>query len=160
VRVGPRDTVVVVGDGKLGNLVAQSLALTGCALSVIGRHPAKLALLADRGIATGRADAIRAGQADIAVECTGNREGFELARTGGPAARHHRLEEHLRGEGLARHLRIVVDEVTLVGSRCGPFAPALRLLAERRVAVRPLVQGRFPLADGVAAFAEAARPAS
>jgi threonine dehydrogenase-like Zn-dependent dehydrogenase len=158
VRVGPRDTVVVVGDGKLGNLVAQSLALTGCALSVIGRHPAKLALLADRGIATGRANAIRAGQADIAVECTGNREGFELARTAVRPRGTIVLKSTYAGKASLDISRIVVDEVTLVGSRCGPFAPALRLLAERRVAVRPLVQGRFPLADGVAAFAEAARP--
>jgi threonine dehydrogenase-like Zn-dependent dehydrogenase len=54
--------------------------------------------------------------------------------------------------------RIVVDEITLVGSRCGPFAPALRLLAERRVDVAPLVHARFPLGDAVAAFGEAARP--
>ena len=54
--------------------------------------------------------------------------------------------------------RIVVDEITLVGSRCGPFAPALALLADGRVDVRPLVDARFPLHEAVAAFAEAARP--
>jgi len=158
VRVGPRDTVVVVGDGKLGNLVAQSLALTGCALTVIGRHPAKLGLLSERGIATGPPQSVQPGRADVAVECTGNPEGFELARTAVRPRGTIVLKSTYAGKASLDISRIVVDEVTLVGSRCGPFAPALRLLAERRVAVRPLVQGRFPLADGVAAFAEAARP--
>ena len=158
VGVGPQDRVVVVGDGKLGNLVAQTLALTGCALTVVGRHAAKLALLEERGIATGSADAIRAGQADIAVECTGNPEGFELARSAVRPRGTIVLKSTYAGRTSLDISRIVVDEVTLVGSRCGPFAPALRLLAEGRVDVAPLVHARFPLADAVAAFAEAARP--
>ena len=80
VKITPGDKVVVIGDGKLGNLVAQTLALTGCALTVVGRHAGKLALLADRGIATASADAIAPRQADVVVECTGNPDGFELAR--------------------------------------------------------------------------------
>lgn len=158
VKVGPGDRVVVVGDGKLGNLVAQTLALTGCSLMVLGRHAAKLALLAERGIATGGADAIRAGEADIVVECTGNREGFELARSAVRPRGTVVLKSTYAGPTSLDMSRIVVDEITLVGSRCGPFAPALRLLAERRVDVAPLVHARFPLAEAVAAFAEAERP--
>lgn len=158
VGVGPQHRVVVVGDGKLGNLVAQTLALTGCALTVVGRHAAKLALLEERGIATGGADAIRAGEADIAVECTGNREGFDVARSAVRPRGTIVLKSTYAGRASLDIARIVVDEITLVGSRCGPFAPALRLLAERRVDVAPLVHARFPLADAVAAFAEAARP--
>jgi threonine dehydrogenase-like Zn-dependent dehydrogenase len=158
VKVGPRDRVVVVGDGKLGNLVAQTLALTGCALSVIGRHPAKLALLAARGIATGGPDSIRPGQADVAVECTGNPDGLDLARTAVRPRGTIVLKSTYAGRTSLDISRIVVDEVTLVGSRCGPFAPALRLLAERRVEVAPLVHARFPLAAAAAALAEAARP--
>jgi threonine dehydrogenase-like Zn-dependent dehydrogenase len=158
VKVGSRDKVVIVGDGKLGNLVAQTLALTGCALTVVGRHPAKLALLEERGIATGGADAIRAGEADVAVECTGNREGLALARTAVRPRGTIVLKSTYAGKTSLDISRIVVDEITLVGSRCGPFAPALRLLAERRVDVAPLVRARFPLGDAVAAFAEAARP--
>ena len=158
VKVGPRDRVVVVGDGKLGSLVAQTLALTGCALMVIGRHPAKLALLAKRGIATGGPDAIRRGQADVVVECTGNPEGFELARAAVRPRGTVVLKSTYAGRTSLDISRIVVDEITLVGSRCGPFAPAIRLLAERRVDVAPLVHARFPLGDAVAAFAEAARP--
>jgi threonine dehydrogenase-like Zn-dependent dehydrogenase len=157
-RIGPGDRVVVIGDGKLGNLVAQTLALTGCALTVIGRHEGKLGLLAKRGIATGLADAIRTGQADVVVECTGNPDGFELARAAVRPRGTIVLKSTYRGRTSLDVSRIVVDEVTLVGSRCGPFAPALALLAERQVDVAPLVHGRFPLGDAVAAFDEAARP--
>ena len=157
VEVGPGDRVVVVGDGKLGNLVAQTLALKGCALTVIGRHAAKLALLEARGIATGGPDSIRPGQADVAVECTGNSEGFDLARSAVRPRGTIVLKSTYAGRTSLDIARIIVDEITLVGSRCGPFAPALRLLAERRVDVGPLVHARFPLADAVAAFGEAAR---
>ena len=158
VAIGPRDRVVVIGDGKLGHLVAQTLALTGCALTVIGRHPAKLALLAARGITTGLADDIPRAQADVVVECTGNAEGLDLARAAVRPRGTIVLKSTYRGSASVDISRIVVDEITLVGSRCGPFAPALALLADGRVDVRPLVHARFPLHEAVAAFAEAARP--
>ena len=158
VRIGARDRVVVVGDGKLGNLVAQTLALTGCALTVIGRHAGKLALLAARGIATAAESGLRPGQADVAVECTGNAEGLELARRAVRPRGTIVLKSTYRGRTSLDVSRLVVDEITLVGSRCGPFVPALALLAEGRVDVRPLVHARFPLHEAVAAFAEAARP--
>jgi len=158
VRIGPPDRVVVIGDGKLGNLVAQTLALTGCQLTVVGRHAEKLALLSARGIAVGGAETLMAGQADVVVECTGNPDGFELARTAVRPRGTIVLKSTYRGRTSLDVARIVVDEVTLVGSRCGPFAPALALLAERRVDVTPLVHARFPLAEAPAAFALAARP--
>ena len=152
------DRVVVVGDGKLGNLVAQTLALTGCALTVIGRHPGKLALLAARGIATARADeGVADGRADVVVECTGNAEGLERARRAVRPRGTIVLKSTYRGRSSLDVSRIVVDEITLVGSRCGPFAPALALLVEGRVEVRSLVHARFPLHEAVAAFAEASR---
>jgi threonine dehydrogenase-like Zn-dependent dehydrogenase len=158
VRIGPPDRVVVVGDGKLGNLVAQTLALTGCALTVIGRHPGKLALLAARGIATRLEGELPPGQADVAVECTGNAEGLEGARSAVRPRGTIVLKSTYRGRASLDISRIVVDEITLVGSRCGPFAPALALLTEGRVDVRPLIYARFPLREAVPAFAEAARP--
>ena len=158
VEIGPADRVVVIGDGKLGNLVAQTLALTGCALTVIGRHPGKLALLAHRGIATASADAIAPRQADVVVECTGNPDGLELARSAVRPRGTIVLKSTYRGRTSLDISRIVVDEITLVGSRCGPFAPALALLADRRVDVGPLVHARFPLGEAMFAFEEAARP--
>jgi len=96
VRIGSNDRVLVVGDGKLGQLVAQTLTLTGCALRVIGRHDAKLALLAARGIETGRADRATRAEFDVAVECTGNPDGFAVAQRALRPARHVGTEEHLR----------------------------------------------------------------
>jgi len=158
IRIGSGDRVVVVGDGKLGNLVAQTLALSGCVLTVIGRHPAKLGLLAARGIATGTGDDLRAGEADVAVECTGNPEGLELAQRAVRPRGTVVLKSTYRGRASLDAARLVVDEITLVGSRCGPFAPALALLAAGRVDVRPLVHARFALSHATAALAEAARP--
>ncbi|MGC9506161.1 MDR/zinc-dependent alcohol dehydrogenase-like family protein [Baaleninema sp.] len=152
VPIDANSKVLVVGDGKLGLLVAQSLALTGCDLLAVGRHREKLALLENRGIATGFADAVRDRAFDVAVECTGNPEGFDIARRA------------LRPRGIlvlkstyAGHLSLdvsslVVDEITLVGSRCGPFPQAIDLLANHRVDVMSLVCDRFPLSQGLAAF--------
>ncbi|HET7295532.1 MAG TPA: alcohol dehydrogenase catalytic domain-containing protein [Gemmatimonadales bacterium] len=156
--IGGDHRVLVVGDGKLGQLVAQTLALTGCRLHVVGRHDAKLALLAARGIATGPADDVAPGAFDVAVECTGNPAGFSLAQRAVRARGTIVLKSTYAGALTLDASAVVVRELTLVGSRCGPFAPALRLLAERRVAVEPLIHARYPLRDGVKAFEHAQRP--
>jgi len=158
VRVAPGERVVVVGAGKLGNLVAQTLAATGCRLLVVGRSPRPLALLAARGIATATADGIEPRQADLAVECTGNAEGLELARRAVRPRGTIVLKSTYHGKAAIDMAPFVVDEITLVGSRCGPFAPALAMLARGAVDPRPLVEARYPLVDAVAAFAHAARP--
>jgi threonine dehydrogenase-like Zn-dependent dehydrogenase len=94
----------------------------------------------------------------VAIECTGNAEGLERARAAVRPRGTIVLKSTYRGRASLDVSRIVVDEITLVGSRCGPFAPALALLAANRVAVAPLVHARFPLQDAAAAFEEAARP--
>ncbi len=157
VAVGSGDRVLVVGDGKLGQLIGQTLGLTGCDLLVIGRHAAKLELLSARGITTGAADAVKPSTYDIAVECTGNPEGFALARKALRPRGTLVMKSTYAGALTLDASAIVVNEITLVGSRCGPFAPALTLLAEGRVEVEPLIHARYPLRDGLAGFAEAAR---
>jgi len=156
--VGPDDRVVVVGDGKLGNLVAQTLALTGCQLLAVGRHPAKLALLAARGIRTGSAIDVTPGRADVVVECTGNPEGFELARRAVRPRGTLVLKSTYAGDTRINLSSLVVDEITLLGSRCGPFAKALDLLARGAVDVEPLIHARYALSDGLTAFERAGRP--
>jgi threonine dehydrogenase-like Zn-dependent dehydrogenase len=158
VPIGPGDRVLVVGDGKLGQLVAQTLALTGCALLVVGRHEAKLALLGARGIETGSVDRAAPGGFDLAVECTGNPDGFVVAQRAVRPRGTLVLKSTYAGDLTLDASAIVVQELTLVGSRCGPFAPALRLLAEGRVAVEPLIQARYPLAQAALAFDHAQRP--
>ena len=158
VPLHPGDRVLVLGDGKLGQLVAQTLSLTPCDLLVTGRHPSNLALLGKRGIRTGGPDTVAPGGFDVVVECTGNPDGLGVALSAVRPRGTVVLKSTYAGAVTLEASPVVVNELTLVGSRCGPFAPALRLLAERRVDVEPLIQARYPLRDGLAAFEHAARP--
>ncbi len=156
VRIHPRDRVLVVGDGKLGQLVAQVLARTGCELLVVGRHTRKLDLLSARGISTATHEP--PGGFDIAVECTGNPEGFALARRSLRPRGTLVMKSTYAGALTLDASSIVVDEITLVGSRCGPFEPAVRLLADGAVEVAPLIEARYPLDRALEAFEFAQRP--
>jgi len=152
ITVGPQQRVLVVGDGKLGLLVAQTLALTGCDLLAVGRHPEKLAHLSDLGIQTGLVEGIRDRTFDIAVECTGNPEGFDIARRALRPRGILVLKSTYAGNLNLNIATVVVDEITLVGSRCGPLPKALELLAQERVNVEPLVQACYALDQGLEAF--------
>ncbi|MBD2498932.1 alcohol dehydrogenase catalytic domain-containing protein [Nostoc sp. FACHB-280] len=155
VVVCPDDRVLVVGDGKLGQLVAQTLALTNCELLVVGRHPEKLANLAARGIKTGLVDAVTDKAFDIAVDCTGNPEGFAIAHRALRPRGTLVMKSTYAGNLSLDASSLVVDEITLIGSRCGPFPAALELLAAEKVDVKPLIHAHFPLTEGIAAFTEA-----
>ncbi|MBD6617413.1 zinc-binding dehydrogenase [Komarekiella sp. 'clone 1'] len=155
VPLRPNDRVLVVGDGKLGQLVAQTLALTGCELLAVGRHRNKLANLEARGIKIGLADAVKDGYFDISVECTGNPEGFAIARRALRPRGTLVLKSTYAGNLSLDASSLVVDEITLIGSRCGPFPPALQLLATGQVDVQPLIHATYPLIEGLAAFKHA-----
>ena len=152
VKITPHHRVLVVGDGKLGLLVAQAIATTGCEVMAIGRHGDKLKILQDCGIPVGSADQIQAGSFDVAVECTGNPDGFAIALASLRARGTLVLKSTYAGKLEIDAAPIVVNEITLVGSRCGPFAPALDLLASGRISVLPMIQARFSLDQGLAAF--------
>ena len=155
VLVRPDDRVVVVGAGKLGQLIGQTLGLIGCDLLVVGRRQRQLDSLEGRGIRTGRAEDVAEGLFDLAVECTGNPEGFALARRALRPRGTLVMKSTYAGALTLDAASLVVDEITLVGSRCGPLAPALRLLESGRVEVESLIHARFPLCEGRAAFARA-----
>jgi threonine dehydrogenase-like Zn-dependent dehydrogenase len=157
VMLSSDDRLLVVGDGKLGQLVAQTLALTGCELLVIGRHPEKLANLQARGIQTGLVDALKERAFDIVVECTGNAEGFAIARRALRPRGTLVLKSTYAGNLSLDASSLVVDEITLIGSRCGPFPPALELLATGKVDVQPIIHAHYPLTQGLAAFEAAQR---
>jgi threonine dehydrogenase-like Zn-dependent dehydrogenase len=158
VQVGPADRVLLVGDGKLGQLVARSLALTGCALTVVGRHAAKLDLLGELRLSTVLESEFAAHGFDLAIECTGNPQGFDLARRALRPRGTLVLKSTYAGRLEIDASALVVDEITLIGSRCGPFAPALALLAAGKVEVESLIAARYLLADALAAFEHARRP--
>ncbi len=158
VHIKPTDRVCVIGDGKLGLLAAQVLALTGCDLLAIGRHPDKLMILRMRGIATtAEADSV-VGPFDVVVDCTGQASGFDLARRLTRPRGTLVLKSTFHGTQETAFAPLVVDEISIVGSRCGPFAPALRLLAQDLIDVNSLASAEFPIERGVEAFEWAARP--
>lgn len=158
IHIPPTDRVCVIGDGKLGLLCAQVLHLTGCDLLALGRHENKLALLRQRGIATTtQPDEIR-GRFDVVVDCTGHASGFELARQLLRPRGTLVLKSTFHGGQDTTFAPIVIDEIAIVGSRCGPFAPALRLLEKKLVEVEAMISAEYPLARGIEAFERAIEP--
>jgi threonine dehydrogenase-like Zn-dependent dehydrogenase len=155
-QVGPvaGRRAVVLGDGKLGLLAAQVLSTAGADVTLAGRHTAKLARARVLGLSI---DAPARG-ADLVVDATGAPGGLAaalaLVRPRGTVV----LKSTVAAEHRLDLAPAVIDEVTIVGSRCGPFAPALAALAERRVAVASLVDAMYPLDDAVDAFARAVAP--
>ena len=156
-----KDTVVaVIGDGKLGLLCAQVLATTGAGVVLIGKHPHKLQIAARRGIETITVDkaGLRTREFDVVVEASGSAAGFDLALD----LLHPRgtlvLKSTFHGATDLHGARIVVDEISVVGSRCGRFAPALELLKTDAIDVASLISEERPLGDGLRAIELAAEP--
>jgi threonine dehydrogenase-like Zn-dependent dehydrogenase len=158
VSVNRSTGAIVVGDGRLGLLVAQVLRATGAHVVVAGKHEAKLAIARQLELATVRVDDALAGaeRFDVVVDASGRAEGLHtalrLVRPRGVVV----LKSTFHGETALAPWPIIVDEVSLVGSRCGPFPAALDLLATRKVHVTPLIDATFPL-DGFAEAFEQAR---
>ena len=151
--------VTVLGDGRLGLLVGQVLADAGCPVRVIGRHEKKLALCEKWGIKSRPVGEVRPRHdQDVVIDCTGSAAGLELSaamcRPRGTLV----LKSTVAGGAAMNLSGIVVDELTVVGSRCGPFRPAIQALAERRVDVGSLVSRRMKLDDGVEALRAAGQP--
>ena len=156
--VDDRARVAVIGDGRLGLLVAQVLSAATKDVTVIGRHEEKLAVARNLGLRCRRADASSAdGSFDIVVDATGRPEGLtraiDLVRARGTVV----MKSTFHGEAPITSAPIVVNEVSLVGSRCGPFAHAIEMLAEGTVRVDPLVTRVTSLEDYESAFADARR---
>jgi alcohol dehydrogenase len=155
-HVKPTDSVVVIGDGKLGLLVAQVLRLTGCALQVVGRHPERWEMLKSQGIAvTSAYHELAQHDWDVVVDCTGSAQGFTVARTLVRPRGRLVLKSTFHGTLAMDAAALVVDEVQLIGSRCGPFGAALRLLERGLIETAPLVHTTFPFAEAERAFVAA-----
>ena len=157
VHIRPTDKVLVVGAGRLGQLIAWTLSLTGAEVFAVVRHERQRELLRPYGVTPLKGEEVPHWGMDVVVEATGSPEGLALAKE----AVHPRgvivLKSTYAGEAKVNLSPWVVDEVQVVGSRCGPFAPALRHLAAGRIDPRPLIDARYGLADGVTAFAHAGR---
>ena len=158
VHLQPESRVLLVGAGRLGQLIAQTLVLTGCDLQAVARHPQQQELLHQAGVRTIPAGAVREKGYDVVVEATGSPDGFALARGAIRPRGVLVLKSTYKGNLDINISSVVVEEITLVGSRCGPFPPALRLLENRLVDPTPLIQARYPLEEGLAAFERAGAP--
>lgn len=156
VQVRPTDRVLLIGAGRLGQLIAQTLALTGCDLRVVARHAHQQSLLKARGIRVIAEQEIQPWRWDIVVEATGSPSGFALARQAIRPRGTLVLKSTYKGEINVNFSSMVVDEINIVGSRCGPFEPALRLLESRQVDPTVLIADEFKLEDGLKAFEHAA----
>ena len=157
--VAPMARVAIVGDGRMGLLVAQVLRTVALDVTVLGRHDHKLAIARALGLSAERSNRAVPSSArfDIVVDVTGRPDGLrralELVKPRGTVV----MKSTFHGEASVATWPVVVDEVTLVGSRCGPFRPALDLLSSGAVQVKPLISRIARLDDHESAFAEARR---
>jgi threonine dehydrogenase-like Zn-dependent dehydrogenase len=159
VEVVPNPRVIVLGDGRLGNLCAQVLKAAGGDVRVVGKHRAKLARLAALGIPTELVEnAPRTRTADVVVECTGSATGLEtalsLVRPRGTVV----MKTTVAGAHQLSLAPLVIDEITLVGSRCGPFAKAIAAISDGVFQLDDFVGGRFRLDQYQQAFEHARGP--
>lgn len=159
VEIAPETRVVVIGDGKLGLLCAMSLALKSQNVTLIGKHRSKLAIVKKssvQGILLEDVTSAISKYFDVVVEASGSESGFanaiDLVRPRGKIV----LKSTFHGTPVWAASRVVVDEITIVGSRCGRFARALELLANGSVNPEDLIDDEFSLADGITAMIRAA----
>ncbi len=158
VAVEPAQRVLVLGDGKLALLVAFVLQATGCALLVCGKHREKLAILAERGIETVLSDELRDDTYDIVVEATGSPNAFATA-VAHTRPRGTLVLKSTYAGGITLDLAaIVVNELHIVGSRCGRFSDALAFMLRHRPPLERLVTAEYPLEKAGEAFECSARP--
>jgi threonine dehydrogenase-like Zn-dependent dehydrogenase len=154
----PRDRVAVLGDGKLGLLAAQVMATTGCEVVLAGKHERKLERARAFGITTCPAHELAPKSFDIVVEATGSPEGLAqavaLTRPRGTLM----LKSTYHGKVAFDAAPVVIDEISIVGSRCGPFPVAIDGLVSRAIDVSGLVDAVLPLEQAVTALRRAAEP--
>ncbi|HVT88509.1 MAG TPA: alcohol dehydrogenase catalytic domain-containing protein [Tepidisphaeraceae bacterium] len=159
IKLDGRKWVTVLGDGRLGLLVAQVLRNAGCPVRMIGKHPQKLAMCEKWQIRSRPlADIAPRHDQDVVVDCTGSASGFELAmqmvRPRGTIV----LKSTVAAGKALNLAPLVIDEITVIGSRCGPFREAIRALAEKQVDVISLINRRMKLEQGIEAMTLAGRP--
>lgn len=159
VKIEPRMNVAVLGTGRLGLLLAQVLAQTGTRLICVGRNPKTIGLLDRKGIRTASIQEFSGwGECDVVVDCTGSPEGLPLAlkmvRPRGTIV----LKTICQSDTSGNLTPLVVNEVTLLGSRCGPFNEALSVLARKQVDAQSMVSRQVSLSDGLTALEQAADP--
>lgn len=149
--------VLVLGDGKLGILCAQVLAVTGARVTLVGKHADKVKLAKGAGVRTVLLADWKPKLFDIVVDATGSTTGLEAALAAVRPRGTLVLKSTVAGEHNLSLAPLVINEVTVVGSRCGVFPPALEALVRKKIAVTPLIEKIYSLTDGVAGVRRAAQ---
>lgn len=160
VHIEPSDRVLVIGDGKLGLLIASVLNLVGCDLCLAGKHPEKMVVFQAQGGNVILLEKLLAGSErfDKVIEASGRPAGWELALARVKPRGTIILKSTYHESISFNPALLVINEITLVGSRCGLFPPALRLLEKGLIDPTPLISAVYPLADGIEAFERTAQP--
>jgi threonine dehydrogenase-like Zn-dependent dehydrogenase len=152
VNISSSDKICVLGDGKLGILVAQVLAKTGSNLVAVGNHREKLSILDEMGIKTKPCSNFEESGFDIVVDCTGSRSGIKTALQIVKPRGKIVLKTTIAKRGQIDLNQIVINETSLIGSRCGPFPTAIRAIRSREIDLFPLISNVFTLEEGIKAF--------
>jgi alcohol dehydrogenase len=156
IQMKPGQEVLVIGDGKLAHLIAHALNPAGCKLKVLGRHPWKASLLRDRGIdATVDKNEIAGARYDVVIEASGSPAGFDEGLAHVKPRGTFVLKSTYAGSFPFNPAAVVVNELTLLGSRCGRFGAAIEFLERERIDLSYLISRRFPLGEAVSAFSAA-----
>jgi threonine dehydrogenase-like Zn-dependent dehydrogenase len=159
VRIPAGGAVAVLGDGKLGLLVSQALQAAGCRVHQFGKHRVKLRIAQKAGVTTELiGDTMPEAEYEWVVDATGSAGGLRAAVHMVQPRGTIILKSTVHGEVPVDTAPIIVNEITLVGSRCGRFEPAIELLRSGRIDVESMVSETLPLADAVRAFEIAAKP--
>lgn len=153
IHIPPYKKVVVLGDGKLGLIIALALNASGLDITLVGKHEEKLDIAKQQGVKTKLLNDLKIEKSyDFVVEATGSISGFEtsvaLTKPRGTLV----LKSTIAASKEFNLAPIVVDEITIVGSRCGQFAPALKMLESKRIDVKPLISDVFDIDDSIKAF--------
>jgi len=156
IEIKPSYRVCVLGDGKLGLLVSQVLYMTCCDLVVIGHHEKKLSILEKRGITT-RLSPPKEERFDLVIDCTGSPSGINIAfQVVKPKGRIVIKTTTAERRPLDLN-RIVINELMVIGSRCGPFPKAIKMIESHMIELLSLISAYFPLEDGIKAFQYASK---
>ena len=155
VDIVPSDRVCVLGDGKLGLLIAQVLSMTGCDLTVIGNHRSKLLILDELGIKTELSSVFAHIDMDVVVECSGSGSGMERALNIVKPRGKIILKTTVADRGSIDLNLVVINELSIIGSRCGPFPDAINAINAGQVKLYPLISAEYSIEEGVRAFEHA-----
>ncbi|HEX8949968.1 MAG TPA: alcohol dehydrogenase catalytic domain-containing protein [Dissulfurispiraceae bacterium] len=158
VRIGKEQSALLIGDGKLALLIALVMQTTGCDLTMLGKHSEKLAIAGDAGIKTVLLESFRKSAYDIIIEASGNPSAFQLGLECLKPRGIFILKSTYTGGFSFNPSSIVVNEITLIGSRCGRFAEAIRFLEQHKPPLEKLISAEYPLEEALAAFKRSEQP--